>query len=34
MVGIENLLDQYYRRFASGVDGAGRSFNTTLKINL
>lgn len=34
MVGVENLLDQYYRRFASGVDGAGRSFNTTLKINL
>jgi hemoglobin/transferrin/lactoferrin receptor protein len=30
-VGLENILDQHYRVFASGVSGAGRNLSVTLR---
>jgi hemoglobin/transferrin/lactoferrin receptor protein len=32
-VGVENILDQRYRVFASGISGAGRNFVVTLRAN-
>lgn len=32
--GIKNLLDTHYRTFASGINGAGRSFYMLLNVNL
>jgi hemoglobin/transferrin/lactoferrin receptor protein len=31
--GVDNLLDQRYRVFASGISGPGRNFIATLKVN-
>ena len=31
---VENVFDQMYRPFASGVSASGRSFIVTLKVNL
>lgn len=31
--GVENLLDQRYRVFASGISGPGRNFSATLRVN-
>jgi hemoglobin/transferrin/lactoferrin receptor protein len=33
-VGIENLLDQHYKPFASGISAAGRNFIVTLRGKL
>lgn len=33
-VGLENILDQHYRVFASGVSGAGRNLSVTLRAGL
>ena len=32
--GIENILDQHYRTFASGISAPGRNFIISLKGNL
>jgi hemoglobin/transferrin/lactoferrin receptor protein len=32
--GIENILDQHYRIFASGVSAAGRNVNVTLRFKI
>ncbi len=31
--GVENILDQRYRVFASGISGPGRNFSATLRVN-
>lgn len=31
--GVENILDERYRVFASGISGAGRNFSATLRLN-
>lgn len=31
--GVENILDQRYRMFSSGISGAGRNFTATLRLN-
>ncbi len=33
-VGVENILDHYYRPFASGISGAGRNYKFTINYNL
>ena len=32
--GVENILDTQYRTFASGINGAGRNFYTSLRLHL
>ncbi len=33
-IAVENILDQHYRAFASGVSGAGRNFIVSLRWNI
>lgn len=33
-LGVENILDDYYRQFASGISAPGRNIYTSLKFNL
>jgi len=32
-LGLENIIDQHYRAFASGISGAGRNFTISLRAN-
>lgn len=32
-LGLENIIDQHYRTFASGISGAGRNFTISLRAN-
>ncbi len=33
-LGVDNVLDQFYRPFASGVNGGGRNFKLSLSVHL